>query len=163
MSEAENKSLARRLLEEVVNTGAVDRLPEFFASDCTMHQTKVEGLTWFREHLQTFHECYPDLVVTVDGQVAEADTVVTWWTLRGTHSGAWNGLAPTHKPVLLRGVNIQKIRDGRIVEHSGGSNSLEVLLELGLVKWAIGQQAPAPDGRPATPVGNSRPAEGPPS
>ena len=41
MSEAENKSLARRLLEEVVNTGAADRLPEFFAKDCTVHQTEV--------------------------------------------------------------------------------------------------------------------------
>jgi steroid delta-isomerase-like uncharacterized protein len=162
MSEAENKLLARRLLEEVVNSGAVGRLPEFFASDCTMPHTKVKGLAWFGEHLRTFHECYPDLVVTVDGQVAEDDIVVTWWTMRGTHSGAWNGVAPTHKPILLRGVNVQKIRDGRIVEHSGGSNSLEALLELGLVKWAIGPGA-APPGSPATPGSNSGVAEGPPS
>ena len=138
MSEAENKSLARRLLEEVANTGAAERLPEFFASDCTVPHTNVAGLTWFREHLHGFHQCYPDLVVTVDGQVAEADTVVTWWTMRGTHSGEWNGIAPTHKPILLRGVNIQKIRDGRIVEQSGCSNSLEALLELGVVKWTSG-------------------------
>jgi len=161
MSEAENKSLARRLLEEVGNTGAVDRLPEFIASDCRMPQTNMQGLAWFREHLLTFHRCYPDMVISVDGQVAEEDTVVTWWTMRGTHSGDWGGVRATHKPVLLSGVNIQKIRDGRIVEHLGGSNSLEVLLELGVVKWASGQLGPPPDGGPAVPAGNSGTKEWP--
>ena len=161
MSEAENKSLARRLLEEVGNTGAVDRLPEFIASDCRVLHTDMQGLAWFREHLLTFHRCYPDMVITVDGQVAEGDTVVTWWTMRGTHSGDWGGVRATHKPVLLSGVNIQKIRDGRIVEHLGGSNSLEALLELGVIKWTSGQPGAPPNGGPAAPAGNSGTTEGP--
>jgi predicted ester cyclase len=119
----------------------VERLPELFASDCTIAEATGDVLVWLREHLQTFHICYPDLVISIGGQVAEGDMVVTWWTMRGTHSGAWNGLAPTHKPILLRGVNIQKFRDGRIIEHSGSSNSLEVLLELGLVRWVTAQGA----------------------
>ena len=144
MSEAENKLLARRLLEEVGNTGAVDRLPDFLASDCAMPHTNMQGLEWFREHLLTFHRCYPDMIITVDGQVAEEDTVVTWWTMRGTHSGDWGGVTATHKPIRLSGVNVQKIRNGRIVEHLGGSNSLEALLELGVVKWASGQPGAPP-------------------
>jgi predicted ester cyclase len=139
MPEAENKSLARRLLEEVGNTGAVDRLPEFIASDCTIPHTETQALDWFREHLLTFRRCYPDMVITVDGQIAEQDTVVTWWTMRGTHSGHWAGVRPTHKPIRLFGVNIQKFRNGRIVEQFGGSNSLEALMELGVVKWASDQ------------------------
>ncbi len=136
MSEAENKSLARRLLEEVANTGALDRLPEFVAADCAIPHSDKQGLAWFREHLQAFRQCYPDMVIAVDGQVAEGDTVVTWWTMRGTHSGHWGSVRPTHKPIRLCGVNIQKFRDRLIVEHFGGSNSLEALLELGVVKWA---------------------------
>ena len=163
MSEAENKSLARRLLEEVVNTGAVERLPEFLADDCTMHYTGVPGLAWFREHVLTFHRCYPDLVVTVDGQVAEDDTVVTWWTMRGTHRGEYAGVQPTYKPIVLHGVNINKFRNGRIVEKFGGSNSLEALMELGMVRWATGQQSASPNGGPAVPVANSGVSEGPPS
>lgn len=145
MSEAENKSVARRLLEEVVNTGAVERLPEFLASDCRNPYTGVQELAWFREHLLAFHTCYPDLFVTVDGQVAEDDTVVTWWTMRGTHSGEYAGVRPTHKPIVLHGVNIQKFREGRIVEKFGASDSLEALLELGLVQWAAGQEAAVPN------------------
>jgi hypothetical protein len=36
---------------------------------------------------------------------------------------------------LLESVLNQRFQNGRIVEHWGGSNSLEALLELGLVQW----------------------------
>jgi hypothetical protein len=111
-----------------------------------MPHTSMHGLAWFREHLLTFHECYPDLVITVEGQVAEDDIVVTWWTMRGTHSGEWGGVRPTHKPMRLSGVNVQKILNGRIVEHFGGSTSLECLMELGIVNWSGG----LPDSRKST-------------
>jgi predicted ester cyclase len=163
MSEAENKSLARRLREEVVSTGAVDRLPEFLASDCKAPYHNVQGLAWFREHVLTFHRCYPDMVVTVEGQVAEDDIVVTWWTMRGTPSGEWGGVRPTQRRIVLHGLNVERIRNGRIVEHFGGSNSLEALLELGLVEWASGQPSAAPNGGPAGPLPNSGVSGGPPS
>ena len=139
MSEADNKNLARRLLEEVVNTGLVDRLPDFMSSDCRVPNTNIQGLAWFREHLLMFHTCYPDMVVTVDGQIAEEDIVVTWYTMRGTHTGDWGDVRATHKPIRLSGVNIQKIRNGKIIEHFGSTNSLEALIELGVVKWVSGQ------------------------
>jgi hypothetical protein len=53
-----------------------------------------------------------------------------------------------NKLILLRGVSIQKVCKGRIVEHSGGSNSLEVLLELGFVKWTIDQKEPSSKAAP---------------
>ncbi|MFO1477152.1 MAG: ester cyclase [Verrucomicrobiota bacterium] len=156
MSEAENKSLARRLLEEVVNTGEVERLSEFISEDCTNPLMGVQGWGWFRDHVLNFRRCYPDLVVTVDGQIAEGETVVTWWTMRGTHSGEWGGLRPTHKRIVLHGVNIQKFRNGRIVEKFGASNSLEALLELGVVQWAAGQQGAAPNGGSGAAEGRQR-------
>ena len=65
-----------------------------------------------------------DLHVTVDGQVAEGDLVVTWWTMRGTHQGKWRGIQPTCKAMILTGVNIQRIRAGLILEHWGAANTL---------------------------------------
>ena len=137
-SESENKLLARRFLEEVANTGDVDCLSEFLAPDFVVLHADITGIEGFRDHVLAFHRWYPDLVVTVEGQVAEGDIVVTWWTLRGTHLGEFWGVPPTKKKLTLRGVNIQRIREGRIVEHSGGSNSLEALLELGVVRWSVG-------------------------
>ena len=170
MTPEENKLLAPRLLEEVANTGDVDRLSEFLAPHFVVHHANITGIEGFRDHVLAFHRWYPDLVVTVEGQVAEGDMVVTWWTMRGTHLGEFGGVPPTKKQITLRGVNVQRIRDGRIVEHSGGSNSLEALLELGVVRWSGGgsaaattAQCAAPNGGPATQLGNSSVTEGPPS
>ena len=169
--ESQNKLLARRFLEEVVNTGAVDRLSEFLALEYVAPLLEIAGIDQAREHLLTFRRCYPDMVATVEGQVAEGDIVATWYVMRATHLGSFPGLPATGKKITLRAVNIQRIHDGRIVEHWGGSNSLEALLELGVVRWAgdPGAASPtstpgaAPNGGSATPVGNSEVTKGPPS
>ncbi len=145
-SESQNKLLARRFLEEVVNTGAVERLSDFLAPEYVARDVGVTGLDEAREHLLVFRHCYPDMVVTVEGQVAEGDIVVTWYVMRGTHLGAFGGVPATGKKITLRAVNVQRIRDGRIVEHWGGSNSLEALLELGVVRWASEPGAVSPAG-----------------
>jgi steroid delta-isomerase-like uncharacterized protein len=134
-SEAANKLLARRFLEEVVNTGAVERLSEFLAADYAAPYEGIRGLEAARKHLETFRHCYPDMHVTMEGQVAEADIVVTWFTMRGTHLGQWGGLKPTGKAITLHGVNVQRVRDGRIAEQWGGANTLEALLEIGAVRF----------------------------
>jgi steroid delta-isomerase-like uncharacterized protein len=135
-SESQDKLLARGFLEEVVNTGAVDCLSQFLASEYVAPHLGIAGIDQAREHILEFHHCYPDLVVTVKGQVAEGDIVATWFVMRGTHLGAFRGVPATGKKITLRAVKVQRIRDGRVVEHWGGSNSLEALLELGLVRWA---------------------------
>jgi len=170
-SESQNKLLARRFLEEVVNTGAVDRLSDFLAPEYVAPLLGITGIDQAREHMLTFRHCYPDMVVTVEGQVAEGDIVATWYVMRATHLVSFGGVPATGKKITLRGVNVQRIRDGRIVEHWGGSNSLEVLLELGVVRWAndlvatgaADQPGAAPNGGPATQPGNSRATEGSPS
>jgi predicted ester cyclase len=73
--------------------------------------------------------------VTVDGQVAEDDMVVTWFTMRGTHRGQWGNLKPTNRIITLRGTNIQKIREGRIVEQWGTANTFEALLEIRAIRF----------------------------
>jgi len=150
-SESQNKLLARCFMEEVVNTGAADRLSDFLAPEYVAPHIGVAGIDQAREHLLAFRHSYPDMVVTVEGQVAEGDIVATWWVMRGTHLGAFGGVPATGKKIRLRGVNVQRIRDGRIVEHWGGSNSLEALLEIGLVRWAGDPAAASPAVQPGAP------------
>lgn len=118
----------------MVNTGDVSRLTEFLADDFRERYTDLTGIEAARQHILTLHHCYPDLRVTVEGQMAEDDIVVTWFTLRGTHRGEWGGIKPTNKVLTLRGVNIQRFRDGRIAEQWGGANTLEALLEIGAIR-----------------------------
>ena len=131
----DNKLLARRLLEQAINQRSMDCLSELISADCLWQSGDVKGPEGFRHHAETMLHVYPDLQVSIDGQVAEDDIVVTWFTAIGTHKGGWQKVPPTHRGLTLKGVNVQRFRHGQIVEHWGGSNSLEALLEIGVVQW----------------------------
>jgi predicted ester cyclase len=73
--------------------------------------------------------------VTVGQQVAEGEWVVTRVTGRGTHLGAWLGMEPTGKAVEITEVNIDRVVDGRIVEHGGVADLLGALLAMGAIRW----------------------------
>ena len=58
----------------------------------------------------------PDLVMTVDREIAEADCVSVLWRGTGTNTGSGNGYNATGKRMTIRGITIWRIVDGRIVE-----------------------------------------------
>ncbi len=137
MSPEENKLLVRRYLEEVVNTGDVERLAEFVASDYVEVYRKARypiGIDGAKKHVLGVRATYPDLHVSVEQQIAEGDWVATQITARGTHQGAWLGIKPTGKVVEITGVNLDRVVEGRIVEHGGAANLLEPLLEIGAIR-----------------------------
>jgi predicted ester cyclase len=137
MSTQNNKRLVRRYLEEVVNTGNVEKLAEFLAPDYTEVYNNVRyalGLEGAKQHILGGRRTYENLHLTVEQQIAEGDWVVTRATARGTHRGGWLGTKPTGKTVELTVVNIDKVVEGRIVEHGGAANMLEPLLEAGAIR-----------------------------
>jgi len=172
MTTDQNKLVARRYLEEIANTGNVDRIAEFISPDYVEvfgGNRYPVGLDGARKHVLGVRQTYPDLHLTIDRQVAEGDWVVTQVTARGTHFGTWLGIKPTGKAVEITAVNVDRVVGGRIVEHGGAASLLEPLLEIGAVR-VVGpdtrgdaEPCAAPNGGPATPVGNSGATEGPPS
>ena len=132
-----NKLLVRRYIEQVVNTGDVDRLGEFISPqyveihEGVRHALGVEGA---KAHVLGVRETYPDLHLTVERQIAEGEWVATCITARGTHQGSWLGMKPTGKAVAFSGVNINRIRNGRIIEHGGAANLLGPLLEIEAIR-----------------------------
>jgi predicted ester cyclase len=50
---------------------------------------------------------------------------------RGTHTETYLGLTPTNKPIVIEGVNIDRIKNGKIIEHWGAANTLEALVSIG--------------------------------
>jgi predicted ester cyclase len=137
MSTEDNKRLVRRYIEEIVNTGNVERLAEFIAPEYAEVYNNVRhaiGLEGAKEHILGGRETYPDLDLTVEQQIAEGDWVVTRATARGTHQGTWLGMKPTGKAVEITVVNVDKVVNGRIVEHGGAANLLEPLLGIGAIQ-----------------------------
>jgi predicted ester cyclase len=137
MPSDENKLLVRRFYEEVVNTGNIDLIENFISPEYTeIHDGKrhVIGFEGAKAHILGVRQTYPDLHIMIERQIVEDEWVVTCITARGTHKGSWLGIKPTGKPVVFTGVNIDRVVDGRIVEHGGAVNMLGPLLEIGAIK-----------------------------
>jgi len=135
----QNKQIVRRLIEEVVNTGNVALLADLVSADCVETDGKVRivsGVTGMAEHVRAVRATYPDLVVTIERQIAEGEWVASVITARGTHAGEWLGMTPSGKTLVFAGVNVDRIIDGKLVEHGGAANMLEPLLEAGSLKPA---------------------------
>jgi predicted ester cyclase len=138
----ENKRLVRRFYEEVVNTGRVDGIATFVAPECVETDGKVRivsGPDGMASHVRGVREVYPDLRLTIERQIAEGEWVVSVVTARGTHRGSWLGMKPTDRPIVFTGVNVDRVREGRIVEHGGAANMLQPFLEAGALRVVSGE------------------------
>lgn len=137
MSANDNKLLVRRYIDEVINTGNVDEIEEFIGAEYVeVHEGKRYpiGIKGAKEHILGVRRTYPDLTLTVERQIAEGEWVASCITARGTHQGLWLGLRPTGKVVTYTGVNVNRVVDGKIIEHGGAANLLEPLLGIGAIQ-----------------------------
>lgn len=128
------KKIVRRFYEEVVSTGDVSRIADFVAPGCVeVDGTRrvTSGVTGMAEHVKGVRSVYGDLRIRVVRQIAEGDLVATEIVATGTHSGAWLGMRPTGRALQFTGVNVDRVVDGRIVEHGGVVNMMMPLIEAG--------------------------------
>lgn len=138
MSEA-NKALVRRIIEEVVNTGDFSSLDEFVSSDYTYFEPTLGTMTGrdgYGTLVSMYRSAFPDMVLTVDQQIAEGDTVVTRWTAHGTHQGELFGISRTGKEVSVQGVIISRIHDGQLAEDYESYDVYGMLRQLGVLQAA---------------------------
>jgi hypothetical protein len=74
---------------------------------------------------------------TIERQIAEGEWVATCVTARGPRLGGnWPGRKPAGKQVEISAVNVDRVVNGRIVEHDGAANLLEPLLAIGAIRVA---------------------------
>jgi len=142
MTVDQNKRLVRRYYEEVLNTGDVTDVASFIAPDYVEVYDNVRyplGLEGAQEHVLGVRRTYADLHLTIEQQIGEGEWVVSVVTMRGTHVGEWLGIAPTGKPVQMTAVNVDRVVDGRIVEHGGAANLLGPLVEIGAVRPVVAE------------------------
>jgi steroid delta-isomerase-like uncharacterized protein len=134
---AENKAIARRLLEEAFNSGNLDVIdellaPEFVNYDAALPEPTT-GIDAAKVNIGGYRAAFPDLRITLEQQVADGELVATRWTARGTHQGELFGIAPTGKQATVTGITIDRIVGGRIVESWTNWDTLGLMQQLGVV------------------------------
>jgi len=77
---------------------------------------------------------YPDLHVTVEDLIADADKLVARNTVTGTHQGDYMGSPPTGKSVTYNEIFIFRFVEGRIAETWGVVDVLSQMRQLGVIQ-----------------------------
>jgi predicted ester cyclase len=114
-----NKALARTWFDEVINGRNLAAIDRVYSEDYIyrgLDGSLVGGRDEAKQIAEALVAAVPDRVATVITQLAEDDLVTTRWMSRGMQTGSLMGRPPTGAPVLVHGITISRIKDGRIVE-----------------------------------------------
>lgn len=134
-----NKEKIKYFCEVVTSNGLVDEVEEYVATNCTTRvgeKSYYVGVEGMKEHILAVRRTYPDLEMTVIRQYSDGDYIISEFIAAGTHMGEWLGMKPTNKKLIFTGVDVDRVVDGKIIEHSGAMNTFETLFEEGIIKPA---------------------------
>jgi steroid delta-isomerase-like uncharacterized protein len=137
MSE-ENKVLTRRswvIVAEGNLDTLEDALAEVYAEDIVVHEPDedVRGVEGLKQFVTMIRSALPDLRITLEEDIAEGDKVVSRWRAQGTHQGELMGIAPTSNQVIITGITIHRIEEGKIVEEWENWDALGLMQQIGAI------------------------------
>ena len=126
--------LVRRLHAEALASRDPGVIDAFFAADFVSHTNPPglpEGVEGVRRFFAMFREAMPDVEVTIDELIVDRDRAAVATTIRGTHTGELLGVPATGRRVEVVGVDMVRVRDGKIVEHRGLTDTVGLMRQLG--------------------------------
>ena len=132
----DNKEFVKYFYENIVSKNELDKLSQFIAKECTLRigEDIVNiGLEGMKKHLEDVKKTYPDYTMKIIRQYLDGEYVISEFIMQGTHKGEFIGIKPTNKVLTFSGVDIDRVVDGRIIEHGGATNTFETLLKNELI------------------------------
>jgi predicted ester cyclase len=135
MSTEENKALIRRGFEEGINQRNYDIFDETIASNYVNHSmpAPAPGPEGFKQVINMFIAGFPDLQVELEDVLAEGDKVSTRGVMHGTHTGLFNGIAPTGKTIAITYIDSWRIEGGKAVENWVQLDMMGMMQQLGVI------------------------------
>ncbi|MBC3194507.1 ester cyclase [Pseudonocardia sp. C8] len=136
-----NKQLVDDFIQDLFSKGNLDAVDHYVAPSFVNHDPPFpgapDGPEGLRQAAAMFRAALPDWRSDLHQLVAEDDLVVERFTARGTHTSApLMGVPASGRTIVLAGINVFRIADGRIVERWGRLDELGLLRQLGLVPSA---------------------------
>ncbi len=135
--QAADATITRRFADSL-SAHDLDAFAALFAEGYVNHQAsaaaprpagvspKAATVAFFAARLKAL----PDLAVTIETTVAEADKVAASFVYQGTHEGPYYGVEPTHKRLWFTSCDIFRLADGKIVEHWGMGDIAGVVAQM---------------------------------
>ena len=135
MAETKNKTLMRRIVEELWNKKNLAVIDELYDENYVGHTPNgvLQGRAGVRQHVTTYITAFPDCNITIDDLVGERDKVSVRWTATGTHRGELAGIAPTGNRINVPGNLTARMSGGKVVEEYNVWDTLKLAQQIGAV------------------------------
>ena len=132
-----NKTIARRLINEFWNRGKMELAEELAAPNFERIELFSDnvgrGPEGLRAAAHIWRGAFPDVHLTLNELLAEDDKIACQWTFTGTHKGELNGTPATGKTVSITGLSILYLEDGRMTKEIIATDLLTLMKQLGLM------------------------------
>jgi steroid delta-isomerase-like uncharacterized protein len=129
-----NKDLIQAFTDDFWNKQNIAAFDKYFTADYISHYPhgdlngeQVLGLC------QAYFTAFPDLHITTDDLIAEGDKVVKVWTANCTNKGEFMGIPATGKRIVVTGIEVFRIVDGKIAENWVSMDNLGMMQQLGVI------------------------------
>jgi len=139
MAEHENVTLIKRWFQEVWNEGREETVLELLAPKVVGVGQVEDGSTInnpqeFLVFMRRLRGAFSNFYVTIEDAFATGDKVAARWISGGTHTGDDLGVPASGKEILVRGISLATIRDGKIVEGWDSWDQLKMMQTIGAVE-----------------------------
>jgi predicted ester cyclase len=132
---ATNKEIVRRALEEPWrDISVIDEVVDSsYVGYDPASPEPLRGPEGAKENVNQYRSAFEGAQITVKEQIAEGDFVATRWEGRGRHTGEILGTAPTGRDVVVSGLTLSRLANGKIVEEWTNWDTLGMLQQIGAV------------------------------
>ncbi|WP_375400119.1 ester cyclase [uncultured Amnibacterium sp.] len=120
---------------ELIGTGQFDKLSEVLTDDFVDHDPAPDqpaGPSGIGAFWQSFGDAFSEIDIQPAQVIATEDFVTAVLSVSAKHTGTFLGHEATGKTFTVRGIQVAKFEDGKIVERWGSTDQLGILQQLGL-------------------------------
>ncbi len=121
-------------MEGFFRSGDDSDLVAMFAPGCPVSvpgmPPTIEGM---REALPMFRAAFSDVKIVLGEVVLSGETIAYRMSFTATNSGDFMGIPATGRRVTMSETHIERIRDGKIVSHTGDIDMLGLMQQIGAI------------------------------
>ena len=133
----QHRRIIQRYYEEVWNRGRLEVLDELLDPQYINHTPSVPnpppGPDGLKPIVAAIRKGFPDLHYEIKEIIVNDSMAVARVIMTGTQKDSLFDLPPTGKKITVNQINIEKIRNGRVVEHWRVTDELTMMKQLGVV------------------------------
>jgi steroid delta-isomerase-like uncharacterized protein len=132
--EEKNKDFIQAYTEDFWNKQNITAFEKYFTADFIVHDANGDqNFEQYKGLCKAYFTAFPDLHITTDDLVAEGNKVAKVWSTTCTHKGELMGIPATGNKIVVKGIEVFKIEDGKILELWASMDNLGMMQQLGAI------------------------------